>query len=235
MTRGPHRDGDGTAVDPQLERLLDGHDVRLGAAPKARDLDARRPPPGRAEIGGGVHVREQLLRQLDPGRTELVDRVTQAKLTRVQPALQHGKRHPRVASGERPALRHGGGAPDAGVNEQVDRGSGQRDAIDRKDDGELRRRRAKPRDEPRQRRADVGAVVDQLERQCEPVRMLADGEPVRTSLAEQPPRALGHRLAAAHRNKCLRRAEARARAADEQDPGDLHETTMPVARAAARP
>ena len=64
--------------------------------------------------------------------------------------------------------------------------------------------------------ASLRAVVEELERQLEPVRALADREPLVARLAEHAPGPLGERLAAEPGER-LRRAEARARAADEQD------------------
>ena len=77
-------------------------------------------------------------------------------------------------------------------------------------------RRTQARDDAGDRRAHVGAVVEHVERKLEPVRELADRDPLVARLAEQPPRAFRERLAVDERER-LRRAEARARAADEQD------------------
>ena len=82
------------------------------------------------------------------------------------------------------------------------------------------RRCAQAGDEPGDRRAHVGAVVQQLERKLEPVGELADGDPLGARLAEHAPRTLRERLAVDARER-LRRAEARARAADEQDARQL--------------
>src|SRR5205814_10137432 len=76
-------------------------------------------------------------------------------------------------------------------------------------------------DESCERRAYAAAVVEDGEAEVELVVELADGEALAAGLAEQPPRARGERLALELRER-LHAAEAAARAADEQDPGQLH-------------
>ena len=75
-------------------------------------------------------------------------------------------------------------------------------------------------DDTRDRRADVRCVVENVERELEPVGPLPDGDPLVACVAQQAPGAFGERLAAEPR-ECLRRAEARARAPDEQDARQL--------------
>ena len=83
------------------------------------------------------------------------------------------------------------------------------------DDRDVVRRRAQPGGDRRDR-AGPG-IVQRRERQ--PVAP-TDGDPLVADLPEQPPRTLGERLPLEPGER-LRRAEAAARAADEQDPGQL--------------
>ena len=80
---------------------------------------------------------------------------------------------------------------------------------------DLVRSRAQPGDDAGDRRAHLGAVVEHGERELEPVRRLADGDPL-VAERERLPADLGER-AAVEAGERLRRAEPRARAADEQN------------------
>ena len=64
----------------------------------------------------------------------------------------------------------------------------------------------------------VDAVVEHGERQLELVVGLSDRDDLVAGVAQDPPRALGERLAAKRRER-LRRAEPLGRAADEQHAG----------------
>ena len=89
--------------------------------------------------------------------------------------------------------------------------------VDRQDDGDAVRGRAQPGDDPGERSAHVAPVVEHRERQLERVGGLADGEPLVAAPPSTRQRAR-ERLSAELRQR-LRRAEARARAADEQHAG----------------
>jgi hypothetical protein len=74
--------------------------------------------------------------------------------------------------------------------------------------------RAETRDKSGYGRAQVGGVVDELERQVETVGRLADCDALVAGVAEQPPGALGKRLGA-EKGERLGRAEPRAGPADQ--------------------
>ena len=88
--------------------------------------------------------------------------------------------------------------------------------VDREYDRTLGSRGTQTGHDPGKGCADLGVVVDELERQLERICPFTDREPLVAGLAEQAPGALGQRLAV-ERRKRLRRAEARACAANEQD------------------
>jgi hypothetical protein len=90
----------------------------------------------------------------------------------------------------------------------------QRD-VDGNHDGDVVPCRAKSGDDAGDRRAHVGPVVEHIERELESVVTLADGNPFVALLSEQAPGTFRERLAVELRER-LRRAEACARAADEQ-------------------
>ena len=77
-------------------------------------------------------------------------------------------------------------------------------------------RGAEAGDDSEHRRAVLGAVIEDRERQLESVGALADGEDLLARLSQRAPGAFGERLAA-KRRKRLRRSEPLGRAADEQD------------------
>ena len=68
MARRPHRDGDGPAADPDLERLLDGDLVALGrAGRKPEDVDRG------GRVGRRVHQARSVTRSVRPLRPRLAE------------------------------------------------------------------------------------------------------------------------------------------------------------------
>ena len=87
--------------------------------------------------------------------------------------------------------------------------------------------------DPRERDANVAAVVDDRERQLE-LSVLADRNPLFAELTEGAPSKLGERAAFELRER-LRRSETPTRPADEQDSGDLRYPARSPARSRAPP
>ena len=90
--------------------------------------------------------------------------------------------------------------------------------VHRQEDRDVVTRRPEPGDHARERRAHVRPVVGERKRQLETVGDLPHGDSLVARLAEHAPRALRKRLAV-ETGERLRRAEAPARAADEQNAG----------------
>jgi hypothetical protein len=87
--------------------------------------------------------------------------------------------------------------------------------VDRQEHRDVVRCGAQARNEPGKRRPDVGSVVLDLERKLQLIVGFAEGAPLVTRLAEDPPRALGEGRTVDARER-LRRAEAPARASNQQ-------------------
>jgi hypothetical protein len=92
--------------------------------------------------------------------------------------------------------------------------------VDGQHDADVVRRSVQAGHEPGDRSAHLALVVEDFERKDEAVLTLAEREPLRTNLAERSPRTRRERLAVELRER-LRRAEAAACPADEQDPGQV--------------
>jgi hypothetical protein len=156
--------------------------------------------PERIEVGRCVHVREQRFLELDARGVEAVQDGAEAALA----DLERGQRAPRDRARKRAALRRCRVA--AGFGQQPQRVGGEARHVDRDHDGDLVRRRAETGGDRRDRtRPGIGQPAG------------TDSEPLVAYLPEQPPGAVGKRLSFVL-GQLLRRAEAAARAADEQDP-----------------
>src|SRR5439155_9927517 len=91
-------------------------------------------------------------------------------------------------------------------------------AVDGEDHAELVRRGAEPSDDAGERSPDLASVVENRKRKVEAVPLLAHREALVAHLAEELPADLGERPSSEPRKR-FRHAEARARAADEEDAG----------------
>ena len=89
--------------------------------------------------------------------------------------------------------------------------------VDRNDDGDLGCGGTETSDEADERGPHLAPVVEERKRELEPVRRLPHGQALAADLGEEPPRPLGECLALEF-GESLRRAEARAGPADEEDP-----------------
>src|SRR5207237_5729536 len=101
-----------------------------------------------------------------------------------------------------------------------ERGGVDERAVHRQRDADVVGGGAQPGDEARDRRPDLRPVVEQRKRERQRIRLLPHGDALAAGLAEHTPRPRGQRLAVELRQR-LRRAEAAARSADEQDPRQL--------------
>ena len=169
--------------------------------------------PETSKVIRGIHVRDQRRVKLEPHRLELVESLAKREPAVREAALEDGKGAPRVGTGQRPGLG------DSGVRARIAQLEQKRARDERRSTGRTTHtswsRRAGRRRAPPWRRGSR-PVVEERERELEPVRDLADGEPLLARLAERPPGAVGEGLSLPLRER-LRRAEAPARAADEQD------------------
>ena len=144
------------------------------------------------------------------GQLQLGDRVTQAQRTLREPAFEDRER------GLRERARQRAGVGDGSAQAQLaERRRARERQVDRQEHDRVVRRQPEPGDDAGERRPHGRAVVGDRERQHQLAR-LADGDALVEGVAEHPPGALCERLAA-EAGERLRRAEASARAADQQD------------------
>ncbi len=157
---------------------------------------------------GSIDVYEQRLVQLDDRHVETGDRASDGELTR----REGGQRGLAIRARERARLRDGDVAARAG--ERAERVGRDVRHVDRQDDAHVGARGAQSGDEPMNRSALFDAVREHRERKL--LVALPDRDALVARLPERPPGALCERLALDARER-LRRAEPRARPADEQD------------------
>src|SRR6266550_6865502 len=160
------------------------------------------------EVVLGVDVGELARIELDDRRVHVAQRVVAAQ----ELLLEQRQRRAAKGSGQRAGRRDGisrGSEPAEGARR--DQG-----AVDGEEDADVVRRRAQARDDSGDRCANRRVVVDDGEGEWEPVVRLADSDALVARVAEYAPGAFGERLATVLCER-LRRTEARARAADEQD------------------
>src|SRR5437764_15062939 len=171
-----------------------------------------------SNIVRSIHVREEAGLEVDHGDVQPGDRLAHGEGSCEERALENRERAAPVRAGQRATRGYGDVA--TGVSEIVQCGLREQRRIDRDHDDDVVPGRAQSGDDACERRADLGPVVEQVERKLEPIRLLPDRDALLAGLAEQAPRALGERLGPELREG-LRRAEARAGAPDEQDARQL--------------
>src|SRR3954451_19861309 len=148
--------------------------------------------PETSKLIRGIHVGEQRRVNLDLPRLELVERLVQGERAGGEAALECGQGRLPERGWERPRL--GDGGVGAGLRQLAQQTGRDERRVDGEHDRELRGRGPQARDDPGQRRTGLRAVVDELERQLEPVRPLADRELLVADLAEPAPGTFGQRL-----------------------------------------
>src|SRR5437762_4796671 len=122
-------------------------------------------------IGRCIHVDENARVKWDDGDLELRDRVAQCETTLRERRLERRQRAARVRARQRPCLRNGD--VEAAVGELVERRDGEMRHVDRHDHGKLVARGAQARHDSDERRAELRAVVQDVERKLD--LPLADG------------------------------------------------------------
>ena len=140
------------------------------------------------------------------------------ELARVDPPLEDRKRRDAKSGRERPRRERGRlGAVFArsGGKRAQEVGRDERH-VGRKDDAELRLRKRQSGRHADDRGASLATVVEDRERQREPIFVLADDDHTREGSGERSVRALCERRPADRRER-LRRPEPAARAADEEN------------------
>src|SRR6478735_6105013 len=128
------------------------------------------------EVIGRIDVGELCGVDSDNSRPQLVERFVERELAVGEAALEHGERSSAVGAREGAGLRHRDLFAGGGERGECLRLDARR--VDREHDAELVRGRTQAGDEAGDRGARVGAVVRERERKLQPVRNLADREPL---------------------------------------------------------
>ena len=193
--------------------------VRKGAAVPPHEALVARERPGRsqdrARSAGVLTFTSEGRVDPHPADVERRDRVPERERVGRERSLERGQRAPAIGARQGAGLRNGHVEACCGKRLQHRRRHAGR--VHGKHHAEIVTGCAQPGDDAGDRRADLCAVVQKRERQVEQVRDLADGDPL-VAEGERLPADLGQRPAV-ETSERLRRAEAGARPADEQNAG----------------
>lgn len=155
---------------------------------------------------------------MDDVDVELLDGAVERELSGGDLSFEHGQRRAAVGAGQGPGLRRGDVGPFGRLGELLKKLGRQERHVRRNDDTDLGAREAQPGRDADDCRAVLAPVVQDLKRQRQVVRRLPHDDNTTEGFFEDSVSALGKCLPAEARER-LRRAEPRARAADEQDTG----------------